>query len=390
MIRLLKYSAVYIFLSVMAGCTSQERGIDEKVLPVPLAKGLQTISADSIFESAEYIALETTEANLLSGLESLSVRLQQDTLYIWDRHQQELSQYDERGRYLQKLSRRGNGPGEYISVSDFVVLDTMVCLLAGANKKIMFYRKSDFSYLYSIPSPINGVKMNKYGEFLYLFSGNWSPEKYNIYVIDLQTGAVVGRYHKFDTGQTYYTRTTFNRCEAYNYYFMAYDYHIYEALPTEGRVVYRLDFGTDNMFDEQFLSMSDKGKRVRLKELYSDFSSLKNRKIDGIDNLYLSDKMIFFTFLQGVSGNWYLKRKDSSPLIGYPVATERFPLVSPSISYMNGNYVYELKMPDRILWYEDNYEKMRKSGKGFRVPDWLLSKIKFDDNPVLCRYKLKK
>ena len=120
-----------------SACKEEQENSTVEVIKITLLeKSNIYIPADSIFESAEYIALETTEDNLLSGLESLSVQLQHDTLYIWDRDQQELSQYDEQGRYLQKLSRSGNRPAEYISVSDFVVLDTMVCLLAGANKKI--------------------------------------------------------------------------------------------------------------------------------------------------------------------------------------------------------------------------------------------------------------
>lgn len=295
MIRLLKYIAVYIFLSVMAGCTSQERGIDEKVLPVPLAKGLQTISADSIFESVEYIALETTEANLLSGLESLSVRLQQDTLYIWDRHQQELSQYDERGRYLQKLSRRGNGPGEYISVSDFVVLDTMVCLLAGANKKIMFYRKSDFSHVGDLKIPINVSRMKLYEGLLYLYSGFLSSEYYNMYVVDIHRGKILSRYKPYqqEWKGTVYSRTIFNKSTAYNYYTEPYNYHIYEAMPDGDSVVFRLDFGKENMYDSEFLLLSPSAKRIYLQERYSDPS---DRLISGIDNLYFSDQMRFFTF----------------------------------------------------------------------------------------------
>ena len=190
-----------LLILILASCTSIQKDEKEKgpILHIPIEKddGIMHINADSIFESVEYIPLETTEENLLSGMEYLSTKVYNDTIYIWDRNLQQLIQYDGKGKYLKKLSRRGNGPGEYIKVWDFLVLDTTVCLLSDANKKIIFYRKSDFTYLYSVPIPVTAVQMSKYGKFLYLFSGNWSPEKFNIYVMDIETGEVISRYHEF-------------------------------------------------------------------------------------------------------------------------------------------------------------------------------------------------
>ena len=377
----------FICLCFFSACKEEQENSTVEVIKITLLeKSNIYIPADSIFESAEYIALETTEDNLLSGLESLSVQLQHDTLYIWDRDQQELSQYDEQGRYLQKLSRRGNGPGEYISVSDFVVLDTMVCLLAGANKKIMFYRKSDFSHVGDLKIPINVSRMKFYEGFLYLYSGLLSSEYYNMYVMDMHRGKILSRYKPYqqEWKGAVYSRTIFNKSTAYNYYTEPYNYHIYEAMPDGDSVVFRLDFGKENMYDSEFLLLSPSAKRIYLQERYSDPS---DRLISGIDNLYFSDQMRFFTFTFGTQPYWYINIKGKAPMAGYICTSKKFPWVSAQVHSIDEDNIYSLESADYVCEWKE-----RLAGTDWieNVPEWLLSKIKFDDNPVLCRYKLKK
>lgn len=381
-----------LLILILASCTSIQKDEKEKgsILHIPIEKkdGIMHINADSIFESIEYIPLETTEENLLSGMEYLSTKVYNDTIYIWDRNLQQLIQYDGKGKYLKKLSRRGNGPGEYIKVWDFLVLDTTVCLLSEANKKIIFYRKSDFTYLYSVPIPVSAVQMSKYGKFLYLFSGNWSPEKFNIYVMDIETGEVISRYHEFTSRGVYYVCTTFNRAASHNYYFMQYDYHIYEAQPFGNRIVYTLDFGEENMFDEQFLSLSDIEKEAVLKKKYPDIYSLKNKKISGIDDLYCSDGMIFFTFVLGITPYCYVQMEnDYKPHVGYITSSTRFPFASNRVADVNEMYMYCLLEAEYMI---DRYVHSETVNEKMLVPQKLFKQLKPDDNPVMCRYTWKK
>lgn len=155
-------------------------------------------------------------------------------------------------------------------------------------------------------------------------------------------------------------------------------------MPDGDSVVFRLDFGKENMYDSEFLLLSPSAKRIYLQERYSDPS---DRLISGIDNLYFSDQMRFFTFTFGTQPYWYINIKGKSPMVGYICISKKFPWVSAQVHSIDEDNIYSLESADYVCEWKE-----RLAGTDWieNVPEWLLSKIKFDDNPVLCRYKLKK
>lgn len=343
--------------------------------------------ADSIFENVEYIPLETVNRNLLSEIDKVVVI--NDTIYILDRNQYGIFQFDMTGRFLQSLFRRGIGPGDYLALTDFLVCDSTVAILSAANKKIFLYSKKDFSFIGDLSLPVSAVRFNEYNNCIFLYSGDLSNEGYNIYIIDKKSGNVINKYHKLDITpeKQFFSRKIFNISSQYNYYYQEFGYDIYEAFLEGDSIVFRLDFGEDNMFDSDFINLSSHEKKCFLKNRYAD---VIKRPISGIDNLYFSDSILFFSFVKGVLPYWYIRVNENIPYIGNIKATVEYPLVTPIVSYIDEEYIYEMVYPETIL---EKVEYCKENGKEHliaQIPDWLISGIKFDDNPVLCRYKLKK
>ena len=345
------------------------------------------VVADSIFESVNYIPLETTDENLIASVGK--VVIENNTIYIFDDKQYDITQYGINGSYLRSLSKRGRGPGEYLSIIDFALYDSILVVLSSQNRKLFFYTKNNFQFLKTITFPISSVRLKSYDNKLYIYCGNMSQDYFNMYVLDPFSVRVINRYNEFDkkSANFFYSRRIFNISSDYNYYFEPYNYHIYEATPDGDSVVFLLDFGKKNMYDSEFLSMSPKAQRTYLKD---KFPNRINRPISGIDNLYYSDSLIFFTFVRGVVPYWYIQKKGITPCIGSVVASEYFPLLNSNVVYIDEEYIYEMVYPETIL---EKVEYCKENGKEHliaQIPDWLISGIKFDDNPVLCRYKLKK
>ncbi len=356
------------------------------VLSVNISSELKILNGDSLFDWVEYIPLETTKSNLFSVERKTLVC--GDTLYLCDKDQEEIFQYDIEGNYIKKLSARGNGPGEYLSISDFIIEDSLLMVLSSQNRKLYFYTIDDFRFVRAIPLPVNMMRMRYDDGLVYLYSGNFSSELYNMYVLDIATNKIVSRYKNFDKKYAgfFYARKIFNMSDEHNYYFEPYDYHIYEAMPEDDSVVLRLDFGKENMLGESFMKKSPKSRSVYIKEKYSGPQEVP---IFSIDDLYYSDSLLFFTFVHGVMPYWYI-RHGNVTYTGYIVSSERFPLLTPHVLYIDENYIYELVYPETILERVEYCQENRKAHMVAQIPEWLIAGIKFDDNPVLCRYKLKK
>ena len=78
---------------------------------------VDTIAYSAFVDSIEYIPLETTEECLVG--EVTDVVMAGDRLFVFDAKQQEVWSFDRSGRYVGRLGRRGEGPGECLSIAQF-------------------------------------------------------------------------------------------------------------------------------------------------------------------------------------------------------------------------------------------------------------------------------
>ena len=83
---------------------------------------------DRIFSKAEIIPLETAESGLLADMQKIF--LVDENLYIHDFMFQTLNQFDSTGKFIQRIGKRGQGPGEYRNMYD--------CYIDIEKKKIYF------------------------------------------------------------------------------------------------------------------------------------------------------------------------------------------------------------------------------------------------------------
>lgn len=74
------------------------------------------------------------------------IKIMNERIYISDKRLQVLAVYDINGRFLTTIGRRGQGPFEYLSITDFDVdLQGKICILDGRLDKALFYN-SDFQF----------------------------------------------------------------------------------------------------------------------------------------------------------------------------------------------------------------------------------------------------
>jgi len=87
-----------------------------KVYPVDPKAG-KTIYASSVFDSIAYLTLPFDEITTIGSIDKIEVY--NSKYYFWDKIGRKIWCYDNRGNYIFKLDKRGQGPGEYTQIYDF-------------------------------------------------------------------------------------------------------------------------------------------------------------------------------------------------------------------------------------------------------------------------------
>jgi hypothetical protein len=118
-----------------------------------------------IVENIQYIMLEDNENSLFSAIDKLIIK--GNRIYLLDiTGPKSLLVFDMTGKFLHKIGRQGNGPGEYAnSLINFDVLDNDIVLLYDyAKRKMMFYDENG-KYVKSVRSTFS------FNDF-YMLQGN--------------------------------------------------------------------------------------------------------------------------------------------------------------------------------------------------------------------------
>jgi hypothetical protein len=111
---------VYFLINLfMVSCTRQESSGDIfKDVPIVIDMDSVKMELHLKFEHIRYIPLETSDECLIGSVDKTLIK--NDKIYVADFHVAEaIFVFDMNGKFLFKIARKGQGPGEYISFRDF-------------------------------------------------------------------------------------------------------------------------------------------------------------------------------------------------------------------------------------------------------------------------------
>lgn len=119
MMKKLLLGKIVILALLLSGCRQPAEELAD-VLTINVREGLEdvkkSISLDDDIENIAYIPLETTDSSLVSNV--LDLRISEQYIFIYNGRTSEVMQFDKEGRFVQKIGREGNGPGEYFLVKE--------------------------------------------------------------------------------------------------------------------------------------------------------------------------------------------------------------------------------------------------------------------------------
>ena len=77
------------------------------------------ISTKDLFSEIQLIPLETTPESLIRNI--TQIKFFEDRYYIHDYSRSQIFVFDREGHFQFALNEKGNGPGEYLNLTDFAI-----------------------------------------------------------------------------------------------------------------------------------------------------------------------------------------------------------------------------------------------------------------------------
>jgi hypothetical protein len=148
------------------------------------------LPADSLYSSVTYIPLETTDESLFYGIDKLLIH--DDVYYLPDAKQDVILAFNGKGKYLRKLSRKGQGTEEYLSLDDFFIDDSLLYALSSDSRKILIH-DLNFNVIKSFATDAHVTNRDFSGDNIFVFTNFCSPYNKNIHVVDKTNGEINNR-----------------------------------------------------------------------------------------------------------------------------------------------------------------------------------------------------
>lgn len=132
-----------LLLMLLMGCDGKKEKSDNNIISidVPIDRNDASGLFDSIFELNRYIVLETTDESLIRRLGKIV--FYKSNLYVLDSDEKKILIFDDKGKYLKQYSHLGQGPGEYLSLTDFTLKEDTLYLLDRMGGQLLLYNLSD-------------------------------------------------------------------------------------------------------------------------------------------------------------------------------------------------------------------------------------------------------
>lgn len=342
--KLLLLSSFTIIL-LFSNC-SKRRDI---VIPENIKKySVENFDDKSFFQWNEFVAkidviqLETTDNSLLGDITKGVI--DGNNIFIQDRKLQCLLNFDTSGKFIKKLGKKGQGPGEYLEIRDFCLLDD--CIYTLDYRKIHSYNKKTGEYIESILfdtnngfNPMSFIVYDKDSYFLWCSNPDiWNSENMNYYRMrDIKNGAIKAEYFKFEYAISDDPR--FYQCGENSYYIKPIDGEdiIYKQTKDSITASFAIDFG----------ELAISAKRINeLKEDERRNAFLESESLKEISDILETENYIYFKCIGPETYRYegIINKKNNELKLGKWDYKR-----SPIFFYSDGLYLYGYYEPHQII-----------------------------------------
>ena len=388
--RILNYM-LYASLSLSISCNHLSNSADadySNVTQIQYDKKAENVVViDQIVDRCSFVRLTAEQPSLIGRIDQLILR--DSFIVVVDKHiAKSIFVFNQDGKFLNRISRLGNGPGEYLLINHVAINDNNeVCILDNIKARVTFFDITG-KFISSQDLPFKSVKMEFLGNDYLLFdvqhcspiSGNKKLTEKSCYLL---------------TDSKFNVRYAFG--EDYSYNNPSYQNYMDNFLKTDGKLYFRLhhgntifEFKKDSVYARYELSLKDEKlytptiEDMSTPDLYTE-KRLIQPSFSG--DFFLCKDYSCFKMLFPEREDlytWFFKSNKTGKILTLstesndPVLSKFY---SPFARYGDNTLVQDVS-PTTLLSHKDEI----LSNSIVENPEALFDGLSLEDNPVLFFY----
>jgi hypothetical protein len=288
---------IAIVLIQVCACNSEKKSdlTGFKQIYVDIDK-TERINVADYFKYSSFIVLETTNDNLIAHIDK--VQILDSKIYVMDCKQHSIYIFDNKGKYLRKIYRRGGGPEEYIYITDFNVDATTgnIWVYDGQSGRMLNYTsEGQFLNKQEIPLGLSFISLkNNRWMFYTEYGGNKGFYKLNVCDKNFAVTDVFLPFPKYMSGRIYMAGKTRSMFSEYND-----TLHISPLLSNKIYVYNRATNDIKGKYEIVFAGQKHSyfDENSNENEVKKALSSFGNETASYINGFYSLHSFVFFRFL---------------------------------------------------------------------------------------------
>jgi hypothetical protein len=343
------------------------------------------------------IPLETTGDCLISKIDKIEIK--NERIYVMDQLAQSVYIFDMNGKYLNKIHKRGQGPGEYTNLSYMTVTDSSIIIIDHFVEKQIIYN------IFSL-QPVKEER---------IFEKIWATEIFcldgTVYYINGWSNSPAGKYRLFSE---IYGSDNFEKYLPFETEPISIGINgpVYAVSGNEASLIYSGDnniyrFREGKAFPEYEVRIKDKkveysGNDEKIAE---DFMNSPSGRVVGINRINESDKYLFIDINITVKNNTPIGPGNYGTYVCIHNKSDHSTVICPEYTLYNSTFdaAYSIRriIDNKIIsWLnagmllafypEEELAKPTFNNKAYKEQlQNVLANITEDDNPVLFIFGLK-
>ncbi len=211
LLRLLSISTAFVLVCCCAG---GEKNFVNEAFRVRCDEFNMEEGSQDIVASVDYLVLEPSASQLLGEIDKVVIL--DGRIYVGDYKSQRILVFNEDGKMLNVLDKRGRGPGEYLMMRSFSIANGNLYVLDDFEFTIRVYDLETLAYRQSMKSPVFATDFSALddGGFLFAFaplSENLVADKSKRYRVVVTDADMQIRHRFFPYGEKEVDALCFNQ-----------------------------------------------------------------------------------------------------------------------------------------------------------------------------------
>lgn len=166
--KIIYFTFLTIISILLSSCNYKKEKLTDAFSEINISnlEEVGQLKLSQIGDSVTYIPLETSTESLISEIRA--IKYFKDKLFIND-FKDQIFVYDIKGKLINKISKKGQGPGEYYSILDYFVDDSLIYILDYGKRLSCFDYNGNFSKYISFPkqgSRVLSLDIDKAGIYI--------------------------------------------------------------------------------------------------------------------------------------------------------------------------------------------------------------------------------